>query len=225
MVYIPKFNAVLVISALTSLMTVSAVPITQPFEGNSNSRTTHLKALGGNISAGARPDSGAKAAPSVDGGVVAAPSTVINGVAPPSSVGLAAAQTSLDASSILSRSTSVAAVATETVTQTLVVTVLSPPLATATSGVIDGVARGSAGGVAEVSNTPTFTSPVPDLPAATRWAATGSKREDTPPPREGVGLRSPRCSSGSSLAPSVVWMECGPMEPQEKKAGRQGGEE
>ncbi|KAG9225696.1 hypothetical protein CCMSSC00406_0007553 [Pleurotus cornucopiae] len=193
MVYIPKFNAVLVISALASLITVSAVPITQPFEGNGNGRTTHLNALGGNISAGARPSSGlpgAKTAPSVSGGVATAPSTVINGVAPTSSVGLAAAQTSLDASSILSRPTSVAAVATETVTQTLVVTVSSPPLATVTvtlAQVEPQAAGGVIDGVAEVGNTPTFTSPVPNLPAATRVAATGSKREDTPPPRGGSG--------------------------------------
>ncbi|KDQ34177.1 hypothetical protein PLEOSDRAFT_1081110 [Pleurotus ostreatus PC15] len=195
MVHIPKFNAVLVISALASLVTVSAVPITQPFEGNGTGRTTHLKVLGGNIGAGALPSSGlrgAKAAPSVSGAVAAAPSTVLNGVAPSSSVGLAASQTSPDASFIPSPPTSVAALATETVTQTLVVTVSSPPLATVTvtlaqvepqaaaGGVIDGVAGGSAGAVAAVGNTPTLTSPVPNLPAATPVAATGPKRVDTP---------------------------------------------
>ncbi|KAF7441328.1 hypothetical protein PC9H_001677 [Pleurotus ostreatus] len=193
MVHIPKFNAVLVVSALASLITVPAVPITQPFEGNGTGRTTHLKALGGNIGAGALPSSGlrgAKAAPSVAGAVATAPSTAINGVAPSSSVGPAASQTSPDASFIPSRPTSVAAVATETVTQTLVVTVSSPPLATVTvtlaqvepqaaGGVIDGVAGGSAG-VAAVGNTPTFTSPAPNLPVATRVAATGPKRDDTP---------------------------------------------
>lgn len=111
------------------------------------------------------------------GGVAAAPSTVINGVAPPSSVGLPATQ-ALGVSSILSvqASQSPVAAATQTVTQTLVVTVSSPPLATVTvtltqiqaepqATVIESDAGGGAGGVADVGNTPTFASPVPNLPA------------------------------------------------------------
>ncbi len=129
------------------------------------------------------------------GGAEAAPSTVIGAVAPSLSVGLAATQP-LGVSSVLVEASQspVAAAATQTVTQTLVVTVSSPPLATvtvtvaqaqadpqATGEAIDGVAGGSAGGVAGVAITPTFALPVPNLPAVTRVTATGPKREDTPP--------------------------------------------
>ncbi|KAF4578217.1 hypothetical protein EYR40_001617 [Pleurotus pulmonarius] len=184
MVYILKFNAFFAMSALASLIAVSAVPIVQPFEGNGNGRTTHLKVLGGIVSAAARPSS-------VLGGAKAAPSTVLNAVAPSLSMGLAATQP-LGVSSVLVEPSQspVAAAATQTVTQTLVVTVSSPPVATvtvtvaqaqvdpqATGEAIDGVAGGSAG----VAITPTFALPVPNLPAVTRVTATGPKREDTPP--------------------------------------------
>ncbi|KAL4267506.1 hypothetical protein AB1N83_001035 [Pleurotus pulmonarius] len=184
MVYIPKFDALLAMSALASLIAVSAVPIAQHFEGNGKGGTTHLKAVGGNVSAGARPSS-------LLGGAKAAPSTVIGAVAPSLSMGLAATQP-LGVSSVLVEASQspVAAAATQTVTQTLVVTVSSPPLATvtvtvaqdqvdpqATGEAIDGVA----GGVAGVAITPTFALPVPNLPAVTRVTATGPKREDTPP--------------------------------------------